>query len=64
VAKPAPEQRREPPPSREAPRREPRRRDDDLGPAVTGFGSELPAFMLLRKRGAAKPAIDDGDSEA
>jgi hypothetical protein len=45
-------------------RREPHRRDDELGPAVTGFGSELPAFMLLRKRGPEKPAIDDGDSEA
>src|SRR5271166_4114113 len=39
-------------PSRAAPRREPRRRDDDLGPAVTGFGSDLPAFMLLRPRTA------------
>ncbi len=51
-------------PPREAPRREPRRRDDDLAPAVAGFGSELPAFMLLRPRTAAKPATDDGDSEA
>jgi len=24
------------------------RRDDDLGPAVVGFGDEVPAFMLLR----------------
>ncbi len=36
------------------PRREPRQRDDDTGPAVTGFGAELPAFMLLRARPAAK----------
>ncbi len=34
------------------PSREPRRyRDEDLGPSVTGFGEEIPAFMLLPKRG-------------
>jgi superfamily II DNA/RNA helicase len=32
------------------PRRERYRRDDDLGPAVVGFGEEVPAFMLLRPR--------------
>jgi superfamily II DNA/RNA helicase len=35
------------------PRDEPRRhfrRDDDLGPAVMGFGDDIPAFMLLRTR--------------
>ena len=26
------------------------RRDDDLGPAVMGFGDDVPAFMLLRTR--------------
>jgi superfamily II DNA/RNA helicase len=33
-------------------RDEPRRyrRDDDLGPAVVGFGDDVPAFMLLRTR--------------
>ena len=31
-------------------RRERFRRDDDLGPAVLGFGDEIPAFMLLRAR--------------
>ena len=31
---------------------------------VTGFGDDLPAFMLLRPRGATKPAVDDGDGEA
>ena len=30
--------------------RERRWRDDDLGPLVTGFGDEVPAFMLLPKR--------------
>jgi hypothetical protein len=51
-------------PPRVAPRREPRRRDDDLGPGVTGFGSDLPAFMLLRSRSVTKPAVDEGDGEA
>ncbi len=31
-------------------RRERYRRDDDLGPAVLGFGDDVPAFMLLRAR--------------
>ncbi len=31
-------------------RRERYRRDDDLGPAVIGFGDDVPAFMLLRAR--------------
>jgi superfamily II DNA/RNA helicase len=35
---------------REEPRRERYRRDEDLGPAVVGFGDDLPAFMLLRAR--------------
>jgi superfamily II DNA/RNA helicase len=30
--------------------RERYRRDEDLGPAVVGFGDEVPAFMLLRTR--------------
>ena len=33
-------------------RRERGRRDDDLGPGVLGFGDDVPAFMLLRTRGA------------
>jgi superfamily II DNA/RNA helicase len=40
------------------PRDEPRRhfrRDDDLGPAVMGFGDDVPAFMLLRSRPARTP---------
>ncbi len=32
------------------PRRDPRRRDDDLGPGVLGFGDEPPAFMALPRR--------------
>ncbi len=37
-------------------RRERYRRDDDLGPAVLGFGDEVPAFMLLRARTPRLPA--------
>ena len=36
--------------------RDGRRRDEDLGPAVLGFGDEVPAFMLLRS-GARRPMI-------
>ena len=42
---------------RPRPRRDGRRRDDDLGPSVLGFGDDVPAFMLLRApaRAAAQP---------
>ncbi len=44
---------------------EPRRfrRDDDLGPAVMGFGDDVPAFMLLRSkaRPPAAPAMADAE---
>jgi hypothetical protein len=42
-------------------RRERFRRDDDLGPAVIGFGDEVPAFMLLRVRA---PATETRETEA
>ncbi len=49
------------------PRREQRHRPDDLGPAVTGFGGEIPAFMLLPTRvhrtEPAYPEQDDLDIE-
>ena len=53
VAEPPRERRpREPVPiAREVarpPRREGRYRDEDLGPAVQGFGDDIPAFMLIR----------------
>ncbi len=48
-------------------RDEPRRfrRDDDLGPAVLGFGDETPAFMLVaaRPRRAAVEAAPDTNSD-
>ncbi len=38
------------------PRRDPRGRDDDLGPSVQGFGDDVPAFMLIRSpQRAAQP---------
>ncbi len=39
----------------EEPRRERYRRDDDLGPAVVGFGDDVPAFMMLRPRRPVTP---------
>ena len=48
--------------SRERPRRDDRRRrDDDLGPSVVGFGDDIPAFMLLPRRNA-RPRIDDAEA--
>jgi superfamily II DNA/RNA helicase len=67
AAQPKAEPRREPsPPLREAPRREPRRQDDDLGPTVHGFGDEVPAFMRLRTRAApvsADTTVEEVESE-
>ena len=66
------EPRREEPRREEAPRpvdtrpwnerrpRDGRRRDEDLGPSVLGFGDDVPAFMLLRSRNRrAAPAGAD-----
>ncbi len=44
------------------------RRDDDLGPAVLGFGDETPAFMLVaampkRHNPATAPAAQEGASQ-
>ncbi len=40
--------------------RDMRRRDEDLGPSVVGFGGEVPAFMLLRPRTSrAAPATEE-----
>jgi len=48
-------------PRRDEFRRERYRRDDDLGPAVRGFGDDVPAFMLLRTRGPA--VAEDRETE-
>ena len=42
--------------------RDHRRRDDDLGPAVLGFGDDVPAFMTLRIR-VPTPAAAPLDAE-
>ncbi len=54
------------PPARERPpRREPRKREEDLGPAVTGFGADVPAFMMIGARNAPAPArVSAEDAEA
>ncbi|HYZ62651.1 MAG TPA: DEAD/DEAH box helicase [Acetobacteraceae bacterium] len=52
----APPRREERQPERDRGRRERYRRDDDLGPAVLGFGDDVPAFMLLRARTRRVPA--------
>ncbi len=43
--------------------RDHRRRDEDLGPAVLGFGDDVPAFMLLRSRAVRSPAPEPAESE-
>ncbi len=46
-------------------RRDRGRRDDDLGAPVRGFGTEVPAFMLLRARPSRHATVhDEGDQEA
>jgi superfamily II DNA/RNA helicase len=52
------EPRPEPRPDRAPRGRDARRRDDDLGPSVVGFGDEVPAFMLVRARPVHAPAPD------
>ena len=44
--------------------RERGRRDDDLGPAVLGFGDDVPAFMLLRSAGSRRLTAAVSASEA
>ncbi|MEJ0020476.1 MAG: DEAD/DEAH box helicase [Acetobacteraceae bacterium] len=56
AAPPAKRRRASEPGPRNAPRtRDTRQRDDDADTHVTGFGNDIPAFMLLRSRTAAKP---------
>ncbi len=53
-------ERRPPEPRSTEPRRH---RPDDLGPAVVGFGGEVPAFMLLPTRGHRAEAPGPAESE-
>ena len=62
-AAPAVADRAPPHPPDRRPEHRDRRRDDDTGPSVAGFGSDVPAFMTLRRRNAA-PAREEGESEA
>ncbi len=55
-AAPIPEPRRDRP---DRPRREGRFRDDDLGPAVQGFGDDVPAFMLIQSPVRAAPKQEE-----
>jgi len=43
--------------------RDSRRRDEDLGPSVVGFGDDVPAFMLLRFRAPRRSAPEPAESE-
>jgi superfamily II DNA/RNA helicase len=49
---------------RDRPRREGRYRDDDLGPAVQGFGDDVPAFMMIRLRTRAEAPRQSEDVDA
>jgi superfamily II DNA/RNA helicase len=64
AARPAPQRAAKPPVAEAAPPRadqrtaappprDSRRRDEDPGPRVTGFGAEVPAFMTIRRRAVA-----------
>ncbi len=46
---------------REEPRREPRTvyASDNMGPSVRGFGADVPAFMLIRKRGPLSAILEN-----
>jgi superfamily II DNA/RNA helicase len=46
------------------PRRDGRYRDDDLGPAVQGFGDDVPAFMMIRLRTRVPTARQSEDVDA
>jgi superfamily II DNA/RNA helicase len=58
---PAPPAEKPKPLPTEPRRRESRRRDEDLGPPVVGFGDEIPAFMLVpaRPRRGGVPASEE-----
>jgi len=43
--------------------RDARRREEDLGPSVLGFGDDVPAFMLLRSRAGRAATPEPAESE-
>jgi superfamily II DNA/RNA helicase len=72
AAKPARDQRRDEPPQRDREETRHRERDRDRdrgergdrgdrgdGPPVRGFGNDVPAFMLIRRRGPLKAILDE-----
>ncbi|WP_408881948.1 DEAD/DEAH box helicase [Humitalea rosea] len=55
------------PPRDDARSRDERRRQDDLGPSVLGFGDSTPAFMLIptpKPRRSAEPDAPNGSAQA
>ena len=58
-----PRHRDEPRRGRAEDRRDRGRRNDDLGPPVTGFGEDIPAFMLVRARPARRSPAPDAPAE-
>jgi superfamily II DNA/RNA helicase len=54
----APKREETPLPREAAKRHEPRGAQDN-GPNVVGFGADIPAFMLIRKRGPSSIALDE-----
>ena len=55
------------PPRDETRSRDERRRQDDLGPSVLGFGDSTPAFMLIptpKPRRSAEPDASNGSAQA
>jgi superfamily II DNA/RNA helicase len=57
--------RAEPPAAREPAKRHEPRGAAENGPNVVGFGADIPAFMLIRKRGPSSIALDEpSDIEA
>jgi hypothetical protein len=50
-------------PAQDYRRREPRGGVAEPGGSVVGFGAEIPAFMLIRRRGPAAPMEEPGEIE-
>jgi len=48
----------------DSPPRDRKWRDDDLGPSVAGFGTEVPAFMLLPKRAVRSRGSEAHEQDA
>jgi len=65
-AEPPRERERDRDRDRDRPRRDEPRRDrerSESGPVVRGFGENVPAFMLIRRRGAAPVTVEEPDTD-